>query len=454
MDLIELLKRPEGKTLEFKRDLSSPDTALKAIVAFANTSGGTLLIGVEDKTRHVRGVSDPLDLEERLANLISDRIAPRLVPEIEILAWRRTQMVALRVHPSPSRPHYLVREGPTGGVYVRVGSTNRRADPELIEELRRFVRGQGFDEQPMPELDSEAIDFRAASESFAPSRKLAHRDLETLRLLTEHQGRKVPTVGGMLLFGRDRERHFPDAWIQAGRFGGRDKTRILDHTEIRSIPVLGVEEAIAFVRKHTWHGAEIGDVRRVERWSLPPDAVREAVINAVVHADYAQRGAPIRVSIFDDRLEIENPGLLPFGLSIADLPHGISKLRNRVLGRTFHDLGLIEQWGSGIQRMTDACVTAGLAAPVFEEIATRFRVTIATTPIGPAVVDDVDSSILASLGEGKGLATSEIAAAIGLSTRATRTRLAHLIGRGLVREIGTGPQDPQRRYYLAAEGAR
>ena len=249
MDLVEILKRPEGKTLEFKRDLSSPDGALKTIVAFANTAGGTLLVGVEDRSRHVRGVPDPLDVEERLANLVSDRISPRIVPEIEILPWRRTQVLALQVHPSPSRPHYLSREGPAGGVYVRVGSTNRRADAELIEELRRFARGEGFDEQPMPGLDSEALDFRAASESFAPFRKLARRDLETLRLVSEHQGRKVPTVGGMLLFGKDRERHFPDAWIQAGRFAGTDKTRILDRAEIRSIPVRGVEEAIAFVQR-------------------------------------------------------------------------------------------------------------------------------------------------------------------------------------------------------------
>ena len=453
MDLIEILKRPEGKTLEFKRDLSSPDAALKAIVAFANTAGGTLLIGVEDKTRHVRGVSDPLDLEERVANLVSDRIAPRLVPEIEILPWRRTQVLALRVHPSPSRPHFLTREGPAGGVYVRVGSTNRRADAELIEELRRFARGEGFDEQPMPGLDSEALDFRAASESFAPFRKLGRRDLETLRLVTEHQGRKVPTVGGMLLFGKDRGRHFPDAWIQAGRFAGSDKTRILDRVEIRSIPVRGAEEAIAFVEKHAWYGAEIGAVRRTDRSNLPPVAVREAVINAVVHTDYAQRGAPIRLSIFDDRLEVENPGLLPFGLTIDDLPHGVSKLRNRVIGRTFHALGLIEQWGSGIQRMTGACRAAGLAAPVFEEIATRFRVTIATTRVGPSVVDETDEAILETLGRAQGLATSAVAEAIGLSARATRTRLARLVGRGLVREIGTGPQDPKRRYFLAERGS-
>lgn len=160
----------------------------------------------------------------------------------------------------------------------------------------------------------------------------------------------MPTVGGVILFGKERERHFPDAWIQTGRFEGTDKSRIVDRAEIRSLPVRAVDEAIAFVEKHALHGAEIGRVRRKERWNLPPTAVREAIISAVAHTDYAQRGAPLRLSIFDDRLEVENPGLLPFGLTIEDLPRGVSKLRNRVIGRGFHALGLIEQWGSGIQR--------------------------------------------------------------------------------------------------------
>ena len=102
--------------------------------------------------------------------------------------------------------------------------------------------------------------------------------------------------------------------------------------------------------------------------------------------------------------------------------------------------------------MTAACEAAGLPAPVFEEIATRFRVTIATIQVGPRVVEDTDQAVLDALSGTKGLATSEIAAAIGLSPRATRTRLARLVGRGLVREIGTGPQDPRRRYFLAERG--
>ncbi|WP_396216053.1 ATP-binding protein [Gemmatimonas sp.] len=449
MDLVEMLTRPEGKTLEFKRDLSSPDGVLRTLVAFANTAGGTLLVGVEDRSRNVRGVSDALDVEERIANVVSDSIAPRLLPEIEILPWRRTQVIAIQIHPSAARPHYLKREGAESGTYVRVGSTNRRADAEMLQELRRTARGESYDEQPMMDLDSEALDFRAASESFKPTRTLRRRDLETLRLLTTHQGHTVPTVGGMLLFGRERERYFPDAWIQAGRFSGRDKAKIVDGAEFRGAPVAAIDAAIAFIEKHSLHGAEIGKVRRMERWSLPPVAVREAVINAVAHADYAQRGAPIRVSIFDDRLEIENPGLLPFGLTVADLAHGISKLRNRVIGRVFHALGLIEQWGSGIQRMTAACREAGLQDPLFEEIATRFRTTIFTSQVNPPTLDDTDQAIVDRLSDGQGKLTSEIAAVIGLTSRATRTRLARLAGNGLVREVGSGPQDPKRRYFLA-----
>lgn len=449
MDLVELVKRPEGKTLEFKRDLSTPDGALKTIVAFANTAGGILLVGVENRVGHIRGVATPLDLEERLANLISDHIVPRLVPQIEILPWRRTHVLAVQVHPSPGRPHYLKRTGLDKGVYVRVGSTNRQADPQLVEELRRFVRGETFDEQPMPEVNSEALDFRVASELFAATRRLARRDLETLRLVADHQGRKVPTVGGLLLFGKTRERYFPDAWLQAGRFTGTDKSRILDAVELRSYPASVIDEAVAFVEKHLLHGMEIGRVRRKELRSLPPVALREALINAVVHADYSQRGAPLRISIFDDRLEVENPGLLPLGISVEDLPHGVSKLRNRVIGRVFHALGLIEQWGSGVQRMTQACREAGLATPVFEEVGTRFRVTLRTERIAAPMLHETDRIIVEAVAGANGLLTSEIARIAELTPRATRTRLARLVAIGIVREIGTGPQDPGRRYYRA-----
>lgn len=182
----------------------------------------------------------------------------------------------------------------------------------MINELHRNARSETYDEQPMPEINSEAIDFRAASELFSEYRKLKKSDLTTLKLVTQYQGRDAPTIGGIVLFGKDREKYFPDAWIHAGRFRGKDKQDILDSQEIHSYPVIAVSEAVSFVQKHLMQSTEINGVRRSEKWSVPLVAIREAIINSVAHADYAQRGSPIRISIFNDRIEIENPGLIPF----------------------------------------------------------------------------------------------------------------------------------------------
>jgi len=274
------------------------------------------------------------------------------------------------------RPHFVKTAGPEQGIYLRVGSTNRRADPEQIEEIRRFVRGSTFDEEPLPRKDSEAIDFRAASECFSSIRKLRRSDLGTLQLTAIHQNRKVPTVGGFLLFGRDRRATFPDAYVRAGRFKGIDNSNIIDSAEIVGYLPQLVEDVLKFIQRNTRHAIHVEGTKHAESYEFPPAALREAVINALVHADYAQQGAPLLVAIFDNRIEIDNPGGLPPGLPLEEIRHGVSKLRNRVIGRVFHELGLIEQWGSGIQRMIGACEQAGLREPVFEEIGGGFRVTI------------------------------------------------------------------------------
>ncbi len=382
-----------------------------------------------------------------MTNLVADTVHPRLVPDFEVVPWRKTQVLVVHVYPSSTRPHYLARLGPEEGVFLRVGSTNRRADAPQIEEMRRFSQLGSFDEQPIPELSSEVLDFRAASELFAPIRRLRSSAFQTLKVTAKHQGRDVPTIGGYLLFARDRLDRFPDAWVQAGRFAGKGRSRLLDGAEIRAYLPRAAEQAIGFVQKHVMREAVIGPVRRVDRWTVPAAALREAIINAIVHTDYAERGAPIRVAIFDDRIEVENPGLLPLGLTIEDIQKGVSKLRNRVIGRVFHELGLIEQWGSGIQRMTAACHEAGLPTPVLEEIGSHFRVVLSTVPVGPPHLDEKDQAILSVLEDEKGHSTAQIAKTVSLSARATRTRLANLVQRGLAIEVGSAPRDPRKQYF-------
>lgn len=211
-----------------------------------------------------------------------------------------------------------------------MGSTNRRADRELVAELRREARLEPFDEQPMPGRNSEAIDFPVPSGFFAPVKKLKPSDLQTLRDMVLSQGRQVASVGGMLLFGRDRFKDFPDAYLQAGAFAGKDKSRIVETREFRD-PLPGlIEPALGFINRQLRQAIEIHGARSARVSGIPPLALREALINALVHAEYSQQGAPNRVAEFDDRIEFENPGLLPFGMTPEDAFKGVSEVRNRL----------------------------------------------------------------------------------------------------------------------------
>jgi ATP-dependent DNA helicase RecG len=247
MRLVDILTRPEGKTLEFKRDSSGHTALLRTVCAYANTAGGTLVVGVTDGSRTVVGVGDPLLEEERLANLISDGIAPRVLPDIEIVPWRDASVLVVRVYPGASRPYHVRAQGPGQGVYVRVGSTNRVADPQLVAELGRHSRNESYDEQLLPDLSQREVDIDAARAAFEGRRDVRSEDLLTLRLVGEFQGTVVPTVAGILLFGRDRERHFPDAWMQLARFAGTTRARFADMAELHSRPDVLVDEAVAFV---------------------------------------------------------------------------------------------------------------------------------------------------------------------------------------------------------------
>ena len=135
----KLIDNPETKTLGFKRDLSSPRLVLQTLVAFANSAGSHLIIGVADDRQTV-GVESPLDEEERLSNLIADSISPRLVPSIEMITMEGKTLLVVEVFLSGMRPHFLKAEGQQSGTYVRLGSTNRLATPQLVAELQRGVR--------------------------------------------------------------------------------------------------------------------------------------------------------------------------------------------------------------------------------------------------------------------------------------------------------------------------
>ena len=176
------LSEPEGKQLEFKRDLSSPKPLMKTLVAFANTAGGQLIIGVDDDGT-VLGVDDPLDIEECLTSMIADAIHPRLLPNIELVSVGEHTLVCIEVFLSSTRPHFFKALGEENGVLVRLGSSNRQAGLALIQEMQRQASGTTFDVQPMPELSRDDLDQNAIQQAFRSEQLLDDNKLRTLRLL-------------------------------------------------------------------------------------------------------------------------------------------------------------------------------------------------------------------------------------------------------------------------------
>lgn len=460
----QLLLQPEGKTLESKRDLSSPRNALKTLVAFANSAGGRLVIGVDD-ARQVTGVIEPLDEEERICNLIADSIAPRLVPQVELASIDGRTVLVVEVFPSNSRPHYLKSLGPQQGVYVRLGSSSRQAGPELVAELGRAAQGVVFDELPMPELGPQDLDLQAAQRWFGPRRILDEKALTTLKLLRHEQGRLVPTQGAVLLFGKTRAQYFPDAWVQCGRFRGRDKVEIFDQTEIHEHLPDAVTAIELFLKKHAFKSAQFGAMRRKDVWSIPLGMLREAIVNALVHSDYSQRGTPIRVAFFDDRIDIESPGLLLPGMTVEDMKNGVSRIRNPVIARVFRELQLIEQWGSGVRRIFADAAEQGLPEPVITEIATGLRLSIylrepmqvdrqGPEPLG-AQSEAQSDRVLQLLTAGPSSANA-LALGLGLKTKtgALKRTIKALVEQGLIAYTVPNKPDSRLQQYRLTEAGR
>jgi ATP-dependent DNA helicase RecG len=381
MSLAELLTAPEGKTLEFKRDLSSLKPILKSLVAFANTAGGTLVIGRADDGAVV-GVTHALAEEERLANTIADGIRPAMTPDIDIVTLEGKALLLVRV-PHWRGPFYVRAEGPEAGVYVRLGSTNRQAGPEMLAELQRAIAGLSFDQLPSPDLSPDDLDPDRLQRFFDLSgRKASQEHLSTLGVLTLQAGSLVPSYGGLILFGRDavRQRVFPDAAVDCARFRGPNKAEFLDRLRIAGTVLEALDEAPKFIRRNTRLAASIQSMRRRDIPEYPEVSLREVLVNAVAHADYSLTGMRIRVAIFADRMEIESPGMLPFGMTLDDLKAGVSRTRNRVIARVLRELGLLEEWGSGYRRIVEDCRTGGYPPPEWEERGAALRVVFAPHP--------------------------------------------------------------------------
>ncbi|MCF7919067.1 MAG: putative DNA binding domain-containing protein [Candidatus Cloacimonetes bacterium] len=353
MDLIR--NGIEGRRLEFKEFLPTGDILSKTVVAFSNSVGGNLIIGIKDKTREIIGVDENeiLALEEKVSNIIHNRCEPIILPEISIYRIDDKLIMLIKVFPGSNLPYYLKSKGKEKGTIIRAGSSNRLADRAIIANLERKKQNISYDSEAVYEF-ADQLELTEFTEFYnqKTGRKIGKEQLISLGLLIKERNTILPARAGILLEKKERrESCFRFAQVNCGRFKGRSMSVILDQYCVDNPIFAQPEEVMNFIKRNIAQSSTIGEVYRENRWEYPLIAVREAVINAIIHRDYSMLGSDIKVAIFDDMLEITSPGSLPANFDIFDIYNNPSEIRNRVLAPIFKDLKLIEQWGSGMKKI-------------------------------------------------------------------------------------------------------
>lgn len=356
LELFERIGGGEDSFTEFKREIGSPDAFAAELIAFANTEGGQIFVGVDDAGQIV-GVGDPQGTEEHIINIGRNNCAPPLDVLVERVAADGELVLVVHVPQRMGQPY----ENKRGQCFIRVSSTKRLAS---AEERARLLEAAGlfhFEETPVPRTTPADLDLDVFADYYrriydAPLDKSSvplPRILENMRFVTtDLTGTRRLSVAGLLLFGQQPQEHLFYSRISAVRWAGKEaKEVIIDRQEITGRLPQIIETTQAFILRNTRQGAIINDARQQEIPEYPRPAIREAIVNAVAHRDYSISGAQIRVFIFDDRLEVYSPGRLPNGVTLDNVRAHFSRPRNEIIARVLLNLGYVNVLGSGIPRM-------------------------------------------------------------------------------------------------------
>lgn len=385
MMILEEIVKGESRNLEFKSELpAKTGRYMKTIIAFANTGGGKLIIGVEDKTGKIIGVDEKavFQIMDSIANAISDCCVPQIMPNITFQTIENKCVVIVEIYPGANRPYYLKKEGKDKGTYIRVGGTSRPADFIKVKELEMEGANVSWDEltcigynlrqEPIEKLCNDINEHmeKAVFESNdKPYKKISLEQLINWKVIKKVEGKMAATNAFVLL----TDEYFTFSKIQCALFKGVDRDIFIDKKEYSGPLYEQIENAYQFVLRHINLGAEIEGIVRKEGYELPTVAIREMIVNAVCHRNYMDNSC-IQVAIYDDRLEVTSPGMLYGGLTLEEALSGRSKIRNRVIAEVFSRMEIIEEWGTGIKRIIRRAEEYGLPKPDFQEIGDTFRV--------------------------------------------------------------------------------
>jgi ATP-dependent DNA helicase RecG len=451
----------ESTTLEFKREIPAPEKVAVEVLALANTKGGRIVIGYDQKTKEFKDTPACQMQEERISNIISDYCSPRpsyyISYETQIDTDGKPTLLIIDVPEGENKPYCLKNKSLEEGTFVRIGSTSRKASRVELARLIREGQHLSFDREPATtkdELDLKLLKaFLELRNTYhnAPLEKVNQDLLKDLGLVTSEN---LPTIAGLLLFGKYPQKVplLEHAYIKLARFKGLEKGYFIDKQEFFGPLTVQLEEAKKFVLRNIRMSGHVVDLKRDDVLEYPEPIIREILVNALVHRDYSVQGSTIMVSIYDDRIEVSSPGGLEAGVSAENIQYR-QYSRNPIIAKRMFDMGYFDSWGQGIDNIIKWSLDVGVKSPLFIDEYNQFTITIySNSEYSPSKsstsrlveLAEREKEILLLLSTKKRITNKDIQKELNLTKGQSQASIIKLLEHCLIERHGIG----RNTYYI------
>jgi len=455
----QLLADGESEQAEFKQRVTRLDQVGQNVCAFLNTKGGTLLIGVDE--RGIQGVKSPESLQDRIQQDLASHISPLAYWSVNVEEVEGKQVVVIDVPVGMEKP-YVYRDK----IYSRTGARTTTAGKQRISGLieERHLQGSRWERLPAHGVAWEDFDQKEVRDAMQQAQaKGLYRYDGTIEVERVFEELRLASAGlilnsGVVLFCKHAERAFPQTRVRGVRYDSNDPDTLRDNRLFEGHAFSLLDQMEQFLALHLPIRSELpkdGFVRKDEP-ALPPAAVREGLLNALMHRDYAAFDGSIQIGVYDDRVEIWNPGLLPEGMTVQQLKEKhSSRPRNPDLTHVFFIRGMIERIGVGTRRIVRECVAAGLPEPVWSTDSGGVRLTLKlgarklsgtkSVQITYSYLNSRQDALLKKLKPGQGIGPAEYFEMVKDEVGESRARkdLAELVSQDFLRREGS---TTSRRY--------
>ena len=409
----------EDQNTEFKAEFT--EKLIKSVVAFSNTSGGRIVLGIDDDGNEV-GLDDPDDVAKRCVNAIADKIRPdaTLTTEVSIRQLGEKSLVVIDVSEGEKKPYYLRDKGLRAeGVYVRKGTASVPITEEGLLGMIRGLRAVSYETQTSFRQDLTFDELKRVFDE----RSVA-LDENRMSMMNMVENGKYTNLAFILSDQFDQS-------IKMASFDDEYRTGFIERSETYGCVLKQMGDAISFLKRYNTPSSRIEGIRRIDSYPYSEDSIREAMMNAVAHRDYSM-DSPILVSVYPKKITITSPGGMKEYYTLDEMLRGVSSLRNRNLAGIMYRLGMIEAYGTGIPRIFGA-YRGSEEKPMIENGVSSFTITLPSSR-----AEGRDDALQYFLDAHDEFTRAELQRALGMSRSRAVAVVGDLMDEGAVSMVGHG----------------